>query len=63
MDGGRGEEGRKKGRSVEKKRGWGGCVTRTCYAAVIWSEYKTDEREQSRVQFTHLHAVFAFRNV
>lgn len=31
----------------------------TWCAAVIWSEYKADERKRMRVQFAHLHTVFA----
>lgn len=32
----------------------------TWHAGVIWSEYETDERKWTHVQFTHRHTVFVF---
>lgn len=51
------EENKRIGR---KEKGGVGCVTRTWHAAVIWSEYKTEERERARLaRFSHLHTALS----
>lgn len=55
------ERGVKKGGKWEdrlRKRGLRRKDERTSYAAVIWTEYKADERERTYVQLTYLHTVF-----
>lgn len=51
-------KGGEKERSAEREGGLRRKDKRTPYAAVIWDEYKTGERERTHVQCSHLHTVF-----